>query len=78
MYVDVATYPWVGLRTYVVRTVETDPANARYWHEANAAKFAGLENGTEVDMFEWAMTRFQYSLENIDFVGPNDSRVINE
>lgn len=60
----------------------TDPANARYWHQANHAKLLAIESGTDLDVFVWAM---QYAadaknlrFDRVRFIAEDESVVIND
>lgn len=55
-----------------------DPVNARFWHEANAAKLLALENGDKkFDLFKWAIGRFLAPDPQISLLEMDDSLVIN-
>ena len=60
----------------------TDAANARYWHEANAIKLLGLEQGQDKDIFVWAMQdaadKRNFDLSRIVWVKEDQSLVIND
>lgn len=56
----------------------TDPINARYWHELNAAIYKAIEErDVSFDIYEYAMSRTGVDLSNIVFVREDESAVFN-
>lgn len=54
----------------------TDPVNARYWHELNAALYRAVEEKNfDFDIYEYAMAHTGYELKNVLFVKEDQSVV---
>lgn len=54
-----------------------DPANARYWHEANCALLRSIEEGAPADIFVWAMRRTGCDMTGVRFIAEDESVVMN-
>ena len=55
--------------------IKTDPANAEYFHLANAEVFKHIRLNKPFHVFEWAVRKF-CNIDNIKFLGEDDSFVV--